>query len=167
MCAPSYNGRNTPRLLITVDGEPCSHFRLREFENRQGLAMVHGTVLESLERLRADLCRMAGEEVWVIITDAVRTQDDLCRLADRLGWVDEGGAVARNSRHLARFGGIAVDLVAVLARSRKRVPQEVLGQLCRRHFDWVKDDYHDGHVHADNRDRAQCPSPSTTEETTT
>jgi len=141
-------------LLAEVDGERVSHFRLREFESREGLAMVHATVLAALERVRRDLGAMAGEEVWIIVTDGVRTQADLERLAARLGWVDEGGAVARRSKHLAEFGGIAVDLVAVVASTGRRVPQETAGAVCRRYFDWVKDDYRDGHVHADNRARA-------------
>lgn len=113
--------------------------------------MVHASTLDSLERVRRELCAMAEEDVWVIITDGVRTPGDLERLAARLGWTDEGGAVSRRSKHLAEFGGIAVDLVAVLAGNRQRVPQRTLGTVCRRHFDWVKDDYGDGHVHADNR----------------
>jgi len=154
MCGNSCRGRNDVGLLAEVDGERVSHFRLREFESREGLAMVHATVLAALERVRRDLGAMAGEEVWIIVTDGVRTQADLERLAARLGWVDEGGAVARRSKHLAEFGGIAVDLVAVVASTGRRVPQETAGAVCRRYFDWVKDDYRDGHVHADNRARA-------------
>jgi hypothetical protein len=148
-------GRNDVRLLVMLDGEPMSHFRLCEFENGDGLAMVHASMLTSLEGVRRDLCAMAGEDMWVIVTDAVRTPLELERLAARLGWDDEGGAVARQSKHLTSFGGIAVDLVAVIANTRRRVPQETLGAVCRKHFDWVKDDYSDGHVHADNRDRAR------------
>ena len=151
MSATFSSGRNDVRLLTTLDGEDLSHFRLREFENRDGLAMVHSATLLSLERVRRELNAMAGEEVWVIVTDAVRTESDLERLAARLGWVDRGGAVSRDSKHLAKYGGIAVDLVAVSAESRMRVPQGTLGKVCRRHFTWVKDDYADGHVHADNR----------------
>ena len=147
-------GRNDVVLVALVDGERESHFRLREFENGDGLAMVHASALVALERVRRDLCAQAGEDVWVIITDAVRTQTDLLRLAARLGWADEGGAVSRRSKHLAAYGGIAVDVVAVVARTRERVPQRTIGAVCRRHFDWVKDDYADGHVHADNRERA-------------
>jgi hypothetical protein len=142
-------------LLCSVDGEDCRHFRLREFENGEGLAMVHSSTLESLERVRRDLCAAAGEEVWVIVTNAVRTRADLERLAAWLGWEDQGGVVSRNSRHLAEYGGIAVDLVAVVASSRQRVPQATLGAVCRQYFDWVKDDYRDGHVHADNRERGR------------
>lgn len=152
MCARFCRGRNDIALVAMVDGVECSHFRIREFENRDGLAMVHASTLVSLERVRRDLCAEAGEEVWVIVTDAVRTQADLERLAARLGWTDDGGAVSRRSKHLACFGGIAVDLVAVIARTRERIPQRTLGAVCRRHFDWVKDDYRDGHVHADNRE---------------
>ncbi len=147
--------RNDIRLLTELDGEPVSHFRLREFENRDGLAMVHGSVLDALELVRRDLCALAGEDVWVIVTDGVRTQQDLERLAARLGWVDEGGTVARNSKHLAKFGGIAVDVTARVVSTRARIPQSTLGEICRRHFDWVKDDYEDGHVHADNRAHAR------------
>jgi len=155
MSARTCRGQNDVRLTVSVDGAEASHFRLREFENRDGLAMVHSSVLECLERVRRDLCVASGEEVWVIITDAVRTQADLERLAARYGWTDEGGAVARRSRHLAEFGGVAVDLIAVVARTRRRVPQRALGRVCRRYFDWVKDDYPDGHVHADNRYRGR------------
>ena len=155
MSATSSKGRNEVRLLTTLEGEDVSHFRLREFENGDGLAMVHSAALVSLEAVRRDLSAMAGEEVWVIVTDGVRTEADLERLAARLGWVDEGGAVSRDSKHLAKYGGIAVDLVAVSADSRMRVPQATLGKVCRRHFSWVKDDYPDGHVHADNRGLVQ------------
>ena len=151
MSARFSSRRNDVRLLCDVDGQSVSHFRLREFENADGLAMVHPQLLLALERVRRDLNEMAGETVWVIVKDAVRTQADLERLAVRLGWVDEGGAVSRNSMHLAKYGGIAVDIVAELARSRHRVPQSTLGEVCRRYFDFVKDDYPDGHVHADLR----------------
>jgi len=154
MCARLCKGRNDVRLAVLVDGEMLAHFRLCEFENGDGLAMVHRSVLESLERVRRDLCAEAGEEVWIIVTDAVRTPADLERLAARLGWTDEGGAVARRSKHLAEFGGIAVDVIAVVARTRERVSQKKFGEVCRCYFDWVKDDYGDGHVHADNRFRS-------------
>jgi hypothetical protein len=156
MSAPSCSkGRNDVALVVTLDEERASHFKLREFENPDGLVMVHRSMLESLERVRRDLCAMMRENVWVFVTDGVRTQADLKRLATRLGWEDEGGVVARRSKHLAEFGGIAVDLVATIARTRERIPQQILGMACRRYFDWVKDDYADGHVHADNRDRAK------------
>jgi len=146
--------RNNVQLLVEIDGESLANFRLREFENPDGLAMVHRSTLQSLERVRRELCAMAGEEVWIIVTDAVRTPRDLERLALRFGWQDEGGTVARDSKHLLQYGGIAVDIIAVIASSRARVPQRTLGNICRKHFDFVKDNYNDGHVHADNRERA-------------
>lgn len=148
-------GRNDIPLTTVLDGIPVRHFKLREFENEEGLAMVHARTLRSLEEVRRDLGALYGETVWVIITDAVRTRADLERLASRYGWTDEGGLVARQSRHLAAFGGIAADLKARVARTGKAVPQKTLGKICRRYFDWVKDDYTDGHVHADNRNRAR------------
>ncbi len=144
-------GRNDIRLLSEVDGEVVSHFRLKEFENEDGLVMVHASVLHALERVRRDLGQWAGEPVWVLITDSIRTPETLQKLAARLGWTDEGGAVSRHSKHLTQYGGIAVDLVAVCASDRRRVPQQILGKVCRQYFDWVKDDYRDGHVHADMR----------------
>lgn len=151
MSANFSSRRNEIRLLARLDGEDVAHFRLREFANADGLAMVHPELLLALERVRRELNAMAGETVWVIIKDAVRTQADLDRLAARLGWVDEGGSVSRDSMHLAKYGGIAVDLIAVVANSRHRVPQATLGAVCRRYFDFVKDDYADGHVHTDLR----------------
>lgn len=151
MSANFSNRRNDVRLLSSLDGEDVAHFRLREFANADGLAMVHPELLLALERVRRELNAMAGETVWVIIKDAVRTQADLERLAARLGWLDEGGSVSRDSMHLVQYGGIAVDMIAVIANSRHLVPQATLGKVCRRHFDFVKDDYADGHVHADLR----------------
>lgn len=153
MASPT--GRNDISLTALLEGVAVSHFKLREFENAEGLAMVHVSALDSLERVRRDLCSMYGETVHLLITNAVRTQADNERLAARYGWTDEGGRVARRSRHLAEFGGIAADLKARVARTRAPVPQHTLGMVCRRYFDWVKDDYEDGHVHADNRDRAR------------
>ncbi len=144
-------GRNDIPLMTLLDGEMVSHFRLREFENAEGLAMVHPSVLLSLEKTRRDLCALEGETVCVLITDAVRTAADMARLAARLGWTDEGGLVSRRSKHQAKYGGIAVDLVAVRAASGVRVSQRNVGLVCRKYFDFVKDDYADGHVHADNR----------------
>jgi len=144
--------RNDVRLWTWLeDAGYVSHFRLYEFENQAGLAMVHPGVLRALELVRRELCLAKGRDVRIRITDAVRTQEDLERLARRLGWTDEGGAVSRDSRHLAKYGGIAVDLVAVVSGTDELVDQGELGAVCRKYFDWVKDDYGDGHVHADMR----------------
>jgi len=144
-------GRNRVRLYTEVGGELVSHFWLREFESAAGFVMIHASVPRSLELLRRDLCREEGEEAEVLVTDAVRTEDDLLRLARRYGWTDEGGAVSRDSRHLAMYGGVAVDIVARVRGSGHAVSQARLGAVSRRYFDFVQDDYPDGHVHADNR----------------
>jgi hypothetical protein len=153
MCARSSDGRNDIPLLCVLDGQPMSNFRLREFQSPGGLVMVHRSLVASLERVRRDLAKLAGGEVRVVVTSGLRTPEDQERLAARLGWTDRGGLVARDSRHLPRHGGIAADIVAVVAATGARVPQKTLGQICRRHFDYVKDDYADGHVHADNRNQ--------------
>lgn len=146
-------GRNDVYLTVARDGKTVSNFRLHEFENAAGLAMVHRSTLESLERVREELGKHYGETVLLILTDAVRTREDLERIAKKYGWVEDGGAVARQSRHLAEYGGIAVDMIAKVERTGERVPQYILGRICRRHFDFVKDDYADGHVHGDNRNQ--------------
>lgn len=141
-------------VLALENGEP-SNFKLWEFANRDGLSIVHKSTLESCQLLRQALCINCGEEVAVIITDATRTEADNEKLAFIYGWDDEGGKVSRNSKHLVKHGGIAVDIKAVIVNTKERVPQNIVGQYARAHFDWVKDDYADGHVHADNRDRTQ------------
>ena len=149
---------NAVRLWTPLDGRWVSHFFLREFASPDGLCVVHPCLLESLERVRDDLARQCGEEVFLIITSATRTDEDNQRLARRLGWTDQGGLVARNSRHLPRFGGIAVDLRA-RCRSARPVPPALLAEVCRARFDYVRDGYPDGHVHADNRRRALTWTP--------
>jgi len=143
-------GRNDIQLVSPLTGEP-GHFHLREFANADGIVAVHRCLLKSLELVRADLARAHGSEVYVVVTSGTRTQKDLERLAALYGWTDDGGKVSRTSKHLIKYGGIAADIKAIVAGSYWHVPQDQLGAICRRHFDWVKDDYDDGHVHADNR----------------
>jgi len=144
-------GRNRIKLYTDIDGELVSHFSLHEFENDGGFVMIHASVPRALELVRRDLCREVGEEVEIRITDAVRTKQELEQLARTHGWSDEGGTVSRNSKHLAQYGGIAVDIIALVRRTDRCVPQDRLGAVCRRYFDFVEDNYPDGHVHADNR----------------
>lgn len=140
-----------------------THFKLREFANASGLVMVHPLLLKRLESLRAALNRCfsvipgMGREVQVVITDGIRTQEDLELLADKYGWIDEGGKVARDSKHLTKYGGIAADITASLVLLDggrvQRVPQNVVAREARPLFPYVKDDYADGHVHVDCWDR--------------
>lgn len=141
-------------IVCPITGKP-SHFKFREFANRDGVAVVHPALLTGLELLRTDLGELAGEEVCIRITDATRTQDDLEALAERLGWADEpGGLVSRISRHLVRYGGIAADIEAYIKSTDEPVPQSVVTEMAGEHFDYVKGDYDDGHVHVDQRERA-------------
>ena len=130
-----------------------SHFRLREFEDEDGLVVIDPGLVQSLELLRRDLSRFYSKDVQIVITSGTRTEADNEKLAERLGWCENGGQVARDSKHLPKYGGIAVDMYA---RYREGaiwavVPQTTLGSACLVHFAYVKADYPDGHVHADNR----------------
>lgn len=155
---PKYLGRNAIYLFSSPAPNSISHFQLCEFETRDGLAMVHSSVLTSLERVRLDLALHLQQTVHLIITDAVRTQSDLERLAQKYGWQNEGGTVSENSMHLAKHGGIAVDLIAKTEASQTPISQHILAQYCRIHFDYVNSAYADGHVHCDNRHHKLTPS---------
>lgn len=142
-------------FLMWQDGAELkpSHFRMREFENDDGLCMVDSSVVASLERVRRELSMLEDCGVQIVITSGIRTEADNERLARSRGWTEEGGAVARDSRHLVKYGGIAVDIYA-----RKRVggvwvllDQTDVAKVCKEHFNYVKSSYADGHVHADNR----------------
>jgi len=115
------------------------------------MARVHPSVIRSLEEVRADLGALIGEEVEIVITGSTRTESENVELAGKLGWIDRGGAVSRHSKHLPKFGGIAVDFYAKVKRTGIRIYQGVLGDAARRHFRFVMDTYEDQHVHADNR----------------
>jgi len=145
-------------LCVMRGGYPvASHFKLREFENCRGLVMVDSSVVEGLESVRGKLCEVVGRDVQVVVTDAVRSDEDNMRLGLRAGWVDQGGVVARDSRHLERYGGIAVDVCAryKCAGAWVYVASEVIGKCACGFFDFVKCDYKDGHVHLDMRDRTE------------
>lgn len=129
------------------------HFSLHEFENNEGWCMVHPSVIVSLEAVRADMCKQYGEEVAIYITGSTRTEKRNRELAARYGYTDEGGAVSRTSKHLPEFGGVAVDFYAYKKSNGRRVSQKKLGEIARQYFDFVKDDYKDGHVHGDNRNK--------------
>jgi len=128
-----------------------SNFSLHEFEMKEGTVLLHPSVLPSLEGLRYALGEHYGEEICIHITGSTRSQAYNEILGKAQGWIDQGGTVSRVSRHLPEYGGIAVDFYAYRKKGKKRIPQKELGRLAREYFDYVKDDYKDGHVHADNR----------------
>ncbi|HOV32727.1 MAG TPA: hypothetical protein PLX23_05130 [Candidatus Hydrogenedens sp.] len=146
------NRRNDVHLAVKIDGNwVITHFNLKEFENKHGWVMIHKSVIVSLEKLREELAKVFNEEIEIIITNSTRTHEDLNSLAKKLGWTDKGGLVSRNSRHLECYGGIAVDFYVRYKQSKKRIPSPQIGSICRKYFDFVKADYADCHIHADNR----------------
>lgn len=144
--------RNNLRIAVEFNGQwVITHFNLKEFENDNGWVMIHRSVIVSLTQVRKELTKMFGDEVEIIITDSTRTPQDLEKVGNKLGWVDKGGVVSRNSKHLEKFGGIAVDFYARFKQSKKRIPSYQIEAVCRKYFDYIKTDYADGHIHADNR----------------
>lgn len=144
--------RNRIALYTVIDGDPVSHFHLSEFENHDGWCMVHPSVLRSLEMTRFQLNKQFPlNPVYIIITGSTRTEAHNNELGKAFGWTDQGGIVSRNSKHLEKYGGIAVDFVARHGNG-DRVDQKTVGNAARLFFDFVIDDYKDGHIHADNRE---------------
>ena len=153
--------------IATNDIKVSAHFWLREFETRDGFVTLHSSTLHSLEKVRADLAIEMGMECGVYINEGIRTPEENRLMGARFGYTDDSppGKVSRYSMHLPAWArlrpgqdvddvppsGIAVDIVARVMATGAPVPQSVLGRVCERYFDWVKSDYADGHVHADNR----------------
>ncbi len=149
--------RNNFRLAVQLNGEwTISHFNLKEFENSKGWAMVHSSVIASLEMLRTELTKLIGEEVEIVITDSTRTEAENENLGKLYGWIDNGGKVAKDSKHLEKYGGIAVDFFARTKPNKRYIPTKLVGEIAKRYFDFVKSDYADGHIHADNRHQLGC-----------
>ena len=130
-----------------------SHFTLHEFESPDGVVVISRGLVTSLERIRRDLPTMVYGPVKIIITSGTRSEAYNAELAKKLGWTNEGGLVAHDSRHLPRYGGIAADFYAIFDQPGQtvRVPRDPLAVVARRYFSYVKADYEDGHVHGDNR----------------
>ncbi len=138
------------RILTDMEPGWVSHFNLQEF------TPVHESVLVSLEQVRAKLNDDRGGGVTITITDAARSQADNDALRDKFG-----SSVSLTSKHLVHttnvhtgdvVGCVAVDFIARDADG-ERLPQGEVAVVAELYFDWVKADYSDGHVHADNRYR--------------
>jgi hypothetical protein len=146
-------------MVNSGSGYERSHFFLSEFQNAEGLAIVHPSLLLGLENLRDALCTAYETEVPIVITCGTRTQADNEKLAEKLGWTTEGGAVSRESKHLPKYGGVAADIYAMVSKKENpdgiRVPQHVIEYHAKKYFSYVKADYPDGHVHVDQWDREQ------------
>jgi hypothetical protein len=134
-----------------------AHFWLDEFESHfpgyEGWVMVHPSVINALDSVWTDCALEVGEPVEVIIRCGTRSEAENTALARELGWTDDDppGKVSRTSKHLPKYGGVAVDFKVRNKRTREWLPQRVVGRIADKYFIYVKYDYADGHVHADNR----------------
>lgn len=131
----------------------AENFSLHEFQNKEGLVMVHPALVEGLQAARDEM-NDGHEEYFIVVTNSIRTEADNAALGARLGWTDEGGLVARDSRHLTKYGGIAAD-ISVRRILNRPVNRAMVLQVLNKHFDYVKADYADGHIHVDQRFRAR------------
>lgn len=136
----SEKGRNDVWLGLDAAGAKESHFRLAEFGGRGGVCMVNRELLAALEALRFALGVELGREVAVRITHCLRWGD----------FAGDPDAVA-DSMHLAKYGGIAADVLAYDVATGARVSQVLVAAVAARIFDFVKGDYADYHVHCDMR----------------
>jgi len=129
------------------------HFWLSEFEDDCGWVMIHPSIIDSLETLWSLCAKEIGEDVEVIITGATLTAAAHYALGTRLGWTDGDppGPVSRTSYHREEHGGVAVDFYVRNKRTKERLPQRLVGFKAIGCFNFVKDDYADGHIHGDNR----------------
>jgi len=146
------SNRNKIKIYTHIDKSVVSNFSLYEFEDKDGFVMIHSSIPWSCEMTRAQLNKMLfPNAISMVITGGTRSDKRNAELAEGLGWIDEGGLVSRTSRHLQKYGGIAVDWYAYNKTKKEIVPQKICGDAARMFFDFVKDDYADGHIHSDNR----------------
>jgi len=143
------------------DIKVSEHFKLYEFEDRafHHLVVLHPQTLERLELLHYALSEDLKHPVAISITCGTRSPRTNTQLAKLLGWIDDGGLVSRNSRHLPKFGGIAADLYALDKKLRVLVPTNRLAAIANQFFDVVLDHY-PTHIHVDLRDSAYPNSPA-------
>ena len=130
-----------------------SNFWLDEFAMAEGTVILHPSIPVSLEMTRYELGIVEGEEVMLILTGSTRSKTTNNELGRRHGWAGFGGTVSKTSFHLVEKGACAQDFYAIYKKSKKRVPQKTVGKIARKYFDYVKDDYVDGHIHGDNRNQ--------------
>jgi len=143
---------NDFQLCTMLDGELVSNFNLREFMNPEGWALIHPDAVKALEQTRRYLnTRHPKADIIIRITNTTRTPAQLNALAEKLGWIDEGGLVARNSKHLTHYGGIAVDFKAYSRNRKEELPNSEVGPVAQLYFGFVKYDYADNHIHGDTR----------------
>ena len=157
------SGRNRIPLMVYLNGEfGRSNFSLHEFESRDGTVVVHSLLLQGLQLIRNELGRLYDANVPIIVNSGTRSEADNIELAGRLGWIDEGGVVSKDSKHLPKWGGIAADIRSGRMTTTRMlgldlseafvVPVAKIGEVARTIFPYVNDSYRN-HVHVDCLDR--------------
>ena len=137
-----------------MNGKLVSHFTMKEFEDLNGQVTLDYYTLLAIEYTREELCHRYKEDVMIIITGATRTKDRNAFLGNLLGFLPNG-LVARNSFHLLKYGGIALDLKALIKRTKEPVSEANALGAAGMFFDFVIGSYDDLHIHVDNRFKAQ------------
>lgn len=147
---------NDIRLVNPLTGEP-GNFHLREFQNPEGIVILHHALLSGLELLRQKLnndpeARIEDKEIGILVTCGTRTEQDNERLAQSLGWTDQGGLVSRNSYHLVKHGGVAADIWPFYLTTRMPVDSKIIMEHAANIFD--RSIAYATHYHVDMRSRS-------------
>jgi hypothetical protein len=140
---------NTNKIYLAAERGTTmfSHFTLDEFQNSEGWAMVSRELLQALEAIRQTIWDTLKTEHAIQITRATVTEEENRALAARLGWTDEGGKVARDSHHLAKYGGAAADIVAYNLKTKAILPANILAKISSLYVPTVIPYPDDNHVH--------------------
>lgn len=143
-------------MLKPNDIQVSKHFKLFEFEDPEDghVVVLHPLLLNQLEQYHEAISQTLGHNIAIVVTSGTRTQRSNKRLANRFGWTDYGGLVSRNSRHLPKFGGIAVDFYALDKETKQIVNTTFAAGLADEFFDVVLDHY-PTHIHVDLRTATQ------------
>lgn len=142
-------GRRNDIVLMVPGTNRPSNFRLYEFENPEGIVVVHPALLTGLQVLRDLMCKELNRPCAIMITSGTRTEADLQRLASTLGWIDQGGKVARDSKHLVKHGGVAADIKVLDVRGASYISTREVEKYAKGLFDFIL--RYDTHVHVDQR----------------
>lgn len=143
--------REVQSMNILVPGsERVSNFKLYEFCNQSDLVKIHPALIVSLQAVRDALNDKHGGRVGLFITCGFRSHVDQKRLAEGqgLGWVENGGKVARDSMHIH---GLAADFHAFNWKLGARVDKNEVYRVADVYFDYVKKYPDTGHIHGDMR----------------
>jgi len=123
------------------DFQLSEHFNLKEFQNRNGEVKIDPLLVSTLEELRSTLGGIS-----IIITSGYRSKSDNEALAERLGWIEDGGLVAKDSQHLY---GKAADIVCYDFDLRQYLAPTLVATHAAKLFSFVK--AYEAHTHVDVR----------------